>query len=190
MKAIFLDRDGVLIKDTHLVSRMEDVHILPHVEEGLTLLKQSGFKLFLITNQAVVARGILSLEKTLDLNAQILKKISSSPFIDETFLCPHHPKATVLEFRQDCECRKPKSGMILAAQKKYQLDLSQCVVIGDRPTDIYAGKKVGCRGFQVLSGEHEAPLIETTLELEEKFLKPDRTFPDLMSAAKFLKGQP
>lgn len=160
------------------------------VGNAITLLRSLGFKIFLFSNQAVVARGIISYEEMVSLNSEILKLVlEQNPLavFDDVFICPHHPNANLEVYRIDCECRKPKAGMLQEAKLKHGIDLSQSVVIGDRPTDVYAGKSVGCRGFQILTGQEHGPLIETTLSLNSSWLIPDHKFTNLLEAAIFIR---
>lgn len=189
-KAIFLDRDGVLIVDKHLISDISQVEMYPHVGDAISLLKLLGYKVFLVSNQAVVARGILTYSEMINLNNRILelvKKQNKDAVFDDIFLCPHHPKATLESYRQDCQCRKPNSGMLKEAEKNYNIDLLKSIIIGDRPSDIYAGKSVGCKGFQLLSGAHVDKLIESNMEYNPDWLIPDKTFINLMDAAKYIR---
>jgi D,D-heptose 1,7-bisphosphate phosphatase len=192
IKAIFLDRDGVIIKDNDLVISLSQVEVYPLVGDAIALLRNLGYKIFLISNQTVIARGLLSFDQTVELNNDILKlvaKQNEQALFDDVFLCPHHPKASLPEYRLDCECRKPKAGMILTAQKKYGIALADSIVIGDRPTDIYSGKSVGCLGIQLQNGQESAPLIESNLTLKSEWLIPDYTFKTLYEAALFIKDR-
>ena len=158
--------------------------------DALALIKSHGYKIFLVSNQAVVARGMISLEEMIALNDEILALVqqqNSKAIFDDVFLCPHHPKATLEAYRIDCECRKPKAGMLKQAEKKYQLELSQSIIIGDRLSDVYAGKSVGCKGFQLLTENQTAPLIETTVTLKPEWLIPDKKFNSLIQAARYIQ---
>lgn len=185
-KAVFLDRDGVLLRDAHLITSQSQVEILPRVREALLLLKSLHYKLVLVSNQTVVARGLMSHEEMVRLNQSILDSIGV-PF-DAVCLCPHHPKATIPEFRQDCQCRKPKPGMILEASRNLRIDPKTSFMIGDRLSDIYSGKSAGCRSFQLLTGAQNEPLIETTLDLNPEWMNPDARFSSLFEAATYIRG--
>lgn len=162
------------------------------VGDAIALLKDLGFKIFLISNQAIVARGVLSFKEMLNLNNHILNfVIQQNPkaIFDDIFICPHHPNATLEAYRVDCECRKPKAGMLKDAAKKYNINFASSIVIGDRSTDIYAGKSVGCKGFQLLTGAQNEPLIESSLTYNQTWLIPDQSFKTLIEAAKYLRDQ-
>ena len=134
-KAIFLDRDGVLNKaivrnkKPYPPSNIEELEILPGVYEGIQLLRHSGFKLIVITNQPDVARGTMKVDSVNEINNYIIDQLK----IDEIICCFHDDSA-------NCECRKPKPGMILQAVKKLNIDLSISYLIGDRWRDIETAK--------------------------------------------------
>jgi len=182
----------VLIKDTGLISAPSAVQVLDKVGDSISLLKNLGYKIIMVSNQTVVSRGILTLEEMYKLNDYILeqvKKQNSNAAFDELYFSPFHPKATIEAYRQDSDCRKPRPGMFLAAQEKYSIDFKKSVVIGDRLTDIYAGKSVGCVGIQLLTGAENEPLIESELKLNPEWLKPDHKFKNLYDAALFIQDQ-
>ena len=162
-----LDRDGVLNEDTHLLSRRRDLRLLTGVAEALNSLRASGFKLIVISNQPIVARGL-----------------ASEP-LDAFYYCPHHPSATLASYRIVCECRKPRPGMLLRAAAEHHLDLSASFMVGDRITDVIAGAHAGCRTIQVRTGRHEAPPIETVGPLDED-VRPDHVCSGLPEAARWI----
>ncbi|HND84768.1 MAG TPA: HAD-IIIA family hydrolase [Pseudobdellovibrionaceae bacterium] len=192
-RAVFIDRDGVLIKDGHALTRKEQIEFFDHAAAGLGLLRRSGFKLILVTNQTVVAKGLLAYDAAWDLNQWILAQLAYQDVdaeFDRVMMCPHHPSAEVSEYRIDCDCRKPKSGMLTKSAMLEGIDLSKSFMIGDRPSDVHAGKKVGCQAIQIKdpirpSAEFEK-LIETTIEYQPEFLVPDLVFSNFFEAAKYL----
>lgn len=190
-KVIFLDRDGVLVQDKGLLSSFHDVHIYDGVPKAISDLRQMGYKIMLISNQTVVSRGILSWSEMLDLNSTILQQIQKenpNAIVDDVYICPHHPKAQIAEYRKTCTCRKPQAGLLLQAQSKHQIDFPSSIMIGDRLTDVYAGKSVGCQGYLIQTGKHLEPFIETSIEMNPSFLIPDQTFDSLLSAAAYIQG--
>jgi D-glycero-D-manno-heptose 1,7-bisphosphate phosphatase len=161
--AVFLDRDGVLVADHGPVVRAGELDILPGVPEALALLKDAGYRLIVVTNQAVVARGMIT-ESGLDaLHAEFAQMLreGGAPQWDALYSCPHHPNATLERYRAACECRKPQPGMILRAILEHDLDPTRSFLVGDRPTDILAGARGGCRTILVTSGLHTAAPIES-----------------------------
>ncbi len=148
IRTIFLDRDGTINEEAEdeMVDSMDKVKILPNTIAALKLLKNTDFRLFIITNQIAIGLGRLSLNDFNKINNYILGKLRVSGIkIEQTYMCPHLPG-------DNCECRKPKPGMIKQAYKKYDINLKESYVIGDRETDILMGKKVGCKTILVKSG--------------------------------------
>ena len=189
-RAIFIDRDGVVIEDCHLIKDKKEVILMEHIAPFISTFKKHGFKIFIVTNQTVVSRGILSLEETIQLNNYILDniaKLDDNAIIDKTYICPHHPNATIAKYRQDCDCRKPKPGMLLEAAKEFEINLSKSFMLGDRTSDIVAGNLAGCTTIQVLSGQHTNAPIESNLEFSSKDQKPDHAVPNLVKAQELIQ---
>jgi len=139
MKAAFLDRDGVINVDHGYVSRVEDFEFQEGIFELLEILQNMGFVLFVVTNQSGIARGYYSLEDFLNLSEYMLSELKNRGVeIKEIAYCPHHPDIT-----GECECRKPKPGMILDLASRYGIDLKSSILIGDKQSDIDAGKNAG-----------------------------------------------
>ncbi len=163
-KAVFLDRDGVLNDDVHLITQPEQFRLLPGVPAALTRIADAGFHLIVVSNQPVVARGMIT-EPEVDilhefLRGQITKQ--GGPRIEAFYFCPHHPDADVAGYRKDCTCRKPRPGMIHQAAREHGLDPQASYMVGDRITDVIAGSKAGCRTIQVTTGrQNDAPIQGT-----------------------------
>jgi len=189
-KAIFLDRDGVIIKDVNLLTESVDIHILDGVPESLVSLKSFGFKLIVVSNQTVVARGLATEENVKEINSEIENKIVElgGPTFDEIYFCPHHPNATLPEYRGECECRKPRSGMLVQAAIEHNIDLTASFMVGDRITDIIAGKNVGCKTILLETGMHNAESIVTIDKINEN-IQTDYTCKNLITAVKWILKQ-
>jgi D-glycero-D-manno-heptose 1,7-bisphosphate phosphatase len=187
MNAVFLDRDGVLLEDVDLLISPEQVRILPGVPTALALLRAAGYKLIVVSNQTVVARGLASEKQVQDINGFIAAKLqeTGAPAISAWFFCPHHPNATLAKYRANCDCRKPKPGMLFQAKAMHDLDLSQSFMIGDRITDIIAGSRAGCRTILVQTGKHLEPPIATSDPLDHS-VAPDYSCADLEAAANWI----
>lgn len=159
---VFLDRDGVLVEDNHLLIKAEDINLFEDVPAALAFLKKRGFYLIVISNQTVVSRGLLTEEEMLALNylieLEICKKMG--PKLDAFYYCPHHPNATLETYKQECDCRKPSPGLIFRAAQEYSIDLSRSFMVGDRITDIIAGQRAGCRTILLKTGMQDAPPIQ------------------------------
>ena len=143
-KAIFLDRDGVINKaiirnkKPYPPSSISELEIIPRVYEGVQLLKHAGFKLIVISNQPDVSRGTLKMESVNEINNCIIEQLK----IDEVICCFH-------DDIDNCDCRKPKTGMIIKALKKWDIDLSLSYLIGDRWRDIETAKNIGVRSILI-----------------------------------------
>jgi len=149
-RAVFLDRDGVLIADVDHLTSVEQVRVLPRAPEALARLRAAGWKLIIATNQSVVARGWISEERLREIHQAVLTQLRARDAeIDAVYYCPHHPDGAVPEYRQVCDCRKPNPGMLLKAASEWDLDLSQSVIVGDAPSDIEAGRRAGCRAVLI-----------------------------------------
>ncbi|MGE3856743.1 MAG: D-glycero-alpha-D-manno-heptose-1,7-bisphosphate 7-phosphatase [Dehalococcoidia bacterium] len=161
--AVFLDRDGVLIEDRGLLLDAADGRLLPGAAEALSRLQRAGRVLVVVSNQAVIARGLRTEAQVRETQASIEAALvaAGGPRLDAFYLCPHHPEATDPAFRAACDCRKPRPGLLLRAAEAMGLDLAASVMIGDRVTDVLAGRAAGCRTVLLRSGAHEAPPIVT-----------------------------
>ena len=145
-RAVFLDRDGVLNEDRAYLARVEDFVLLPGAAAAVAELNRAGWAVFVFTNQSGVARGLVNSEQLTAIHARLNAGIrSAGGELTAIYFCPHGPDS-------DCDCRKPKPGMLQAAAREHAIDLSASVVIGDTPRDLAAGKAVGCRAILVLSG--------------------------------------
>lgn len=184
--AVFLDRDGVLIEDVNLLTRRGQVRVCRRAPEALKALHASGYQLFVVSNQTVVARGLATEQDVEELNSFIGELLleKSGCKIEHFYYCPHHPEATLPQYRIKCECRKPRPGMLLQAAKEYNLDLSASFMIGDRISDIVAGHKAGCRTILVETGMHQAkPIVSDAMDLT---VKPDYVCADLYESFKII----
>jgi len=175
-KAIFLDRDGVINEDTGYIHRVEDLEFIDFAIQGLQKMRHLGYKFIIVTNKAGIAKGKYSEKDYLIFRDEMHKRLNENGIIiDAEYFCPHHPEGTIEEYKIDCNCRKPKTGMLEQAAKDFDLDLKKCWMIGDMPSDILAGKNAGCRTIQVLTGK-------------EKIESPDANFLayDLLHASYFI----
>ena len=142
-RAIFLDRDGVLIENrSEYVREWSHVKIFPEAIKALSHLRD--YKIVIVTNQSAVGRGLISLETADEINKQLIEVIRENEGqIDGVFMCPHAPG-------DQCNCRKPNPGLLLQAAKELSLNLSQSWMIGDAWSDLLAGKAAGVRGVALL----------------------------------------
>jgi D-glycero-D-manno-heptose 1,7-bisphosphate phosphatase len=161
-RALFVDRDGLLVEECGLIVDPGALRLLPGVPGALCAARAAGFAVVVVTNQAVVARGLLD-EAGLDAVHHALRRLLAErgAELDAIYYCPHHPNADVPRFRVACECRKPRPGMLLAAARDLGLDLTRSAMVGDRVSDIVAGSRAGTRTVLVETGAHAAPPIES-----------------------------
>jgi D-glycero-D-manno-heptose 1,7-bisphosphate phosphatase len=142
-KAVFLDRDGVLIKDEHYLADPSKVSILPGVVEGLKRLS-AEFRLIIVTNQSGVARGIFSIERLEQIHQILLEQFCDRGVaVDAVYYCPHLAQGSVASYAVPCSCRKPSPGMLLQAMEELDLRAEDCFMVGDQETDVGAGHAAG-----------------------------------------------
>ena len=155
--AVFLDRDGVLVDDVHFLTEPDRLRILPRAVEALRGL-QDRFYIIVVTNQSGIARGLLTEERLLEIHQVLIERLSAEgAFVDAIYYCPHLPGATVRAYDIECDCRKPKGGMLLRAETDWGIDLAGSTMLGDRPRDLDAGRAAGVRGIMIgLGGDGPA----------------------------------
>jgi D-glycero-D-manno-heptose 1,7-bisphosphate phosphatase len=152
-KAVFLDRDGVLNVEKDYLHRTEDFEFLPGVPQALHLLKEAGFLLIVVTNQSGVARGYFSLEAVHQLHRHLQQElVPYGVAVDGFYICPHHPEYGSENEATDCLCRKPLPGMIEKAVSDFSIDPARSYLVGDKLSDIDAGRAAGCRCLLVRTG--------------------------------------
>jgi len=151
--AVFLDRDGTLIDDVGYLDRAEQVALYPWSADALRLLKRAGFAIVVITNQSGVARGLYAESAVHDVHAHLDAELAlGGASVDAWYHCPHHIDAVDAAYRLDCDCRKPKPGMLTRAAAALGLDLARSTVVGDRWSDVAAARAVGAAGILVRTG--------------------------------------
>ncbi len=181
-RTIFLDRDGVINRDKAYVHRWEDFEFVPNAVSAMKLLVDAGYQIVVITNQSGIARGMFSEDQYLALTARIREYLLAEgvPLLDVLY-CPHHPKGTVPEYAVDCACRKPAPGLLLEAAKRHGIDLSVSVLVGDKPSDIFAARNAGVRSAYLVQSDNE----ENVADLKEA----DAVFDDLYSCVRWLLNE-
>jgi len=149
-RAVFLDRDGVINVHKGFLTRSEEMELLPGAAEGIRRINAAGYLAVVVTNQPVIARGECSWAQLNEIhNAMETMLGAEGAYVDGIFLCPHHPHkgfpGEVAEYKIDCDCRKPKPGLLLQAAAQYHIDLERSYMVGDSPSDIQAGRAAGCQ---------------------------------------------
>lgn len=148
--AIFLDRDGTVNVDHGYVHEIDHFQFIDGVIDALRELKKMGYALVMVTNQSGIARGIFTEDTFMQLTEWMDWSLADRDIdLDGIYFCPHHPDAVVAEYRQQCDCRKPQPGMLLAAQKELNIDMAASYIVGDKIDDLQAGAAAGV-GTKVL----------------------------------------
>ena len=176
-KAAFIDRDGVLNEERAFVHRAEDFAFVPGAIAALQALQAAGYLLVVITNQSGIARGLYSEADYLALTAHVLERLRAAGVqLDAVEYCPHLADAPVERYRIDCDCRKPKPGMLTRAIRALDIDPKTSFIVGDRLSDIDAGRAAGLgRCFLVRTGY---PLPA------EALARADAVYDDLLACAR------
>ena len=169
-KAIFLDRDGTINKYVGFLTDINEFELLDGVADAIQMINESGYLAMVVTNQPVIARGEVSVGELQEIHNKMETLLGQSgAYIDDIFYCPHHPhkgyEGERPEYKIECECRKPKPGMLFAAAEKYNIDLRESWMIGDGENDIEAGRNAGCKVCSVGNVEIEnVPRYDSLLE--------------------------
>lgn len=143
-RAVFMNRDGVLNHDRGYVSRPEEFEWLPGVTQALRTLRRAGWQLVVVTNQAGIARGLFGPAEYDNLTSWMHAELARHGIaLDGVYHCPHLSDAPLAAWRHQCECRKPAPGMLRRAARDLGLDLASSVMVGDKPSDILAGRAAG-----------------------------------------------
>ena len=156
-RAIFLDRDGTMNVSKGFISKADDLELIPGTIDAIKAINKSGALAIVITNQPVIARGECSFEELHNIHNKLKTLLGEKgAFVDDIFYCPHHPdkgfEGEVPELKFDCECRKPKTGMIDEAVKKYNIDLSKSYMVGDSTMDLETARNAGIKSVLVDTG--------------------------------------
>ena len=184
MKTIFLDRDGVINRnppDWGYVCNWIDFTFLPNALEAIREITQFGFRIFVVTNQAGISRGIFTEQQLTEIHRKMLNEIEDAGgLIENIYYCPHHPDA-------GCGCRKPKPGMLLQAGHEYDIDMSKSFFIGDSITDIQAARNAGASPILVLTGHGlDSYNHYINSDSNDKTHKPDKIFTNLYTASRWI----
>jgi len=187
-KAVFLDRDGVInemiyYKDMGIIDSpftVKQFRLLPSVGRAINLINRMKLKVIVVSNQPGIARGHFT-EKTLALIDNKMKQelARSKAFLDAIYYCLHDPRGKDRRYKKLCNCRKPKSGLLMQGAKDLHVNLKESYMIGDDLIDIQAGQRVGCK--TIFLGRMKCQLCKT---MEDKRVFPDLIVPDLLEAVK------
>lgn len=153
-KAVFLDRDGTINKYVGFLRNIDDFELLPGAADAIKRINESGYLAIVVTNQPVIARGEVSVDELEEIHNKMERLLGEQgAYLDAIYYCPHHPdkgfEGEVAELKINCNCRKPKPGMLLKAAEDFNIDLSKSIMVGDSESDMQAGKAAGCRTLYV-----------------------------------------
>lgn len=152
-KAVFLDKDGTLIKNVPYNVDPELIRLTDGALEALRLLQAGGYKLIVVSNQSGIARGLFDEEDLLPVETRLQRLLSAAYVsLDDFYYCPHHPAGVVPQYARQCSCRKPKPGMLFNAADDHQINLAESWLIGDILHDVEAGNLAGCKTILVDNG--------------------------------------
>jgi D-glycero-D-manno-heptose 1,7-bisphosphate phosphatase len=187
-RAVFIDRDGTISEEVGYVNHVSRYRVFPFAAEAVRALNDAGWLAVLVTNQAGVARGYFKEEIIGQVHKLLTDELArGGARLDAIYYCPHHPSVGEPPYRQDCDCRKPKPGLLLRAARELDLDLARCWMVGDRHSDTELARNAGVRSAFVLTGygrgelEHQSAawryrpdlVAENLLEAVQKIVMSD-----------------
>lgn len=183
-KAVFFDRDGVINIEKNFILSPDQMELIREAPEALRIINESIFLAVLFTNQSAVARNLITLDELSQIHQKMkLDLKQAGAYFDAVYFCPHHPgfdlEGVNPDLIQDCECRKPKPGMLIQAARDLDIDLAKSFVIGDAGRDIQAGKDAGCTTIGVRTGKN----------IETFDIYPDYVFDNVLQAVQFILRQ-
>ena len=166
-KAIFFDRDGTLNVEVGYLYEIDKFKWIDGAREAIKFCNDNGYLAIVVTNQSGVARGFYTEEDIINLHNFMQEELAKvGAHVNDFFYCPHHPNGVVEKYSIDCECRKPKSKLIEDACKKYDIDKSKSLMIGDKPRDVECGENAGVRSI-LFDGENLLNTIQSAIEAVE-----------------------
>ncbi len=179
-RAIVMDRDGTVCDEVGYVNHASRIRLLPRSAAAIRRAREAGFKTAIVTNQAGVARGYFDEELIHRVHDRVRELLAAGgAAVDAIYYCPHHPDAGAPPYRADCDCRKPRPGMLLRARDELGIDLARSYLVGDSMRDIEAGHRVGATTVLVLTGYGRGELEYRSAGWKTR---PDHVAEDLMDA--------
>ncbi len=187
--AVFFDRDGTLIEDPGYLNHPDQVKLLDGVAEGLKEVRLLGYKTVVVSNQSAVARGIVSEEMLERIHERLRELLGlKGASLDAVYYCPHHPDGVIPKYTKNSDWRKPEPGMLLAAADEIDIDLTRSWMVGDKPSDVQAGRAAGCHTILIRSGpashdtkadgpDHIAVNMREAVNMIKKFHRPGAAGP-------------
>lgn len=180
--AVFFDRDGTLTSETDWVTHPDHVTLLPHAATAVALINATGALAVLVTNQSAVARGLLTELELAAVHAELCRALArQGAHLDGVYACPHHPTEGRGPYRRECECRKPKPGLLVQAARELDIDLARSFIVGDAERDLAAGAALGVHGVLVATGKGQRE--HARLSQAKAQSSPYSFAPDVLAAA-------
>ena len=181
-RAVFIDRDGTISEEVGYVNHVGRYRVFPFAAEAVRTLHEAGWLAILVTNQAGVARGYFREELIGEVHGLLARELErEGARLDAIYYCPHHPSVGEPPYRQDCDCRKPRPGLIRRAALEFDLDLPACWMVGDRYGDTELARNAGVRSALVLTGYGRGELEHQSQDWKHR---PDLVAENLLEAAK------
>jgi len=184
-KAVFLDRDGTINEEVGYINHASRFKIFSYAFDSIQILNELGFKVIVITNQSGLARGYFDEQLLSHLHRQLLEQAEKNKAkIDKIYFCPHHKDGVVEKYKKDCDCRKPKPGMLFKARNDFNLSLEDSYLIGDRYKDVQFALKNNVKAIFVKTGYG---IGEYMHQSQNWPVKPDFICENLLEAAQLIK---
>jgi len=182
--AVFLDRDGTINEQMGYINHISRFHLLPNVAEAIKLLNDNSIPVVVVSNQSGLARGYFPRELVNEVHDKMKRLLAEyGAHVEGIYICPHHPEAREEKYRQECNCRKPKTGMLEQAAAEMNLDLKKSFLVGDRWSDIECAVHAGSTSILVLTGygRGDYQYIGTVRDIQ-----PDFVGENLLQAAQWI----
>ena len=185
--AVFLDRDGTINEEMGYINHPDRFVVFPFVAEAIRIFNQLGLKVIVVTNQSGIARGYFEESMVIGLHDRLVKGMAQADAsIDAIYYCPHHPTEGIKPYRLECDCRKPKPGMIIQAARDHDIDLKKSYMIGDRYKDIVFGNNLNLRTGFVMTGYGKGEYIYQKHQWKRQ---PDLTAENLLKMARQISSE-
>jgi D-glycero-D-manno-heptose 1,7-bisphosphate phosphatase len=181
--AVFLDRDGSMIRDVGYLNSLDQVDWFPWSIDAIRLLKRAGFVVCVVTNQGGIGLALCDEPTVVRIHEAMHEDLAAAgAIVDGWYFCPHHPRAVIPDLRIDCECRKPKPGLLYRASERHDIDLARSFIVGDKVSDVALAEPVGARSVLVRTGYGEGELKRRGGRVPEATYVAD----DLMAATSWI----
>lgn len=183
-RAIFMDRDGTVCDEVGYVNHVGRLRLLPRSAEAIRLANEAGFQTVLVTNQAGVARGYFDEDLVHEVHDRLRHLLAEAGArLDGIYYCPHHPEVGAPAYRRECDCRKPRPGMLRRAREEMGIDLAASYVVGDTVKDLGVARGVGATAVLVLTGYGRGELEHQS---HAWTVQPDHVAEDLLDAVRWI----